>query len=775
MKYESQIELGLRSSIRRFALASKLMAGASLVTLVATDPVNAQMAGSGSSGATGVETVVVTGQKVSSDVQSLPLSVLTLNAAAIDESNAYNLVQLDGMVPGVTINATGIGAPTINIRGVGNEGYTNNSSQPGVSINENGVYIAAPGGIGTGFLDIGQIEIFKGPQGTVLGEGSDGGALNVNTVQPVVGTYSVGADASYGSYDYVRSQVSANVPIGDTMAVRVALRQESHDGWSTATQIPGDPNFGLDDENSYEARLTYLWQITPQLSMNIWGEYYSNDSHTDGAKNIFDPNPDPRQVSEDFPGYSTINSTVVAGTIAYDFGWATLKTIASYQNVTNNQSYDDDRLDYALADQMYGGHYLVNSALSSPSAHTAEIDLASPSDQRVSWIVGAFYLHQINNVATIQYENTASGPMPINYNPSPAQLTAMYADGLYNGFENKSLLKHTANAIYAQGVYHITPALNLTAGARYTWDYSTGAVSSYYSSYTDINTSFEKLTGKVSLDYNLTDDNMVYVTASKGVKPGGTNLTYVQLVKPTYLPESVDEIEVGSKNEFFDNNLRINGDVFYNDYQNMQMDSDDILPYDGGMTNVGLVHTYGVELDAAAILPYNFRLEGNIASMGGRVNSHTTLLDPVVTTSCDQRYGPFSPQDLACRAAAEESVYDHTPGKLPPLSTNITLSRQDTLPFGGTLESSIRGIYRAGYFFRVFDNPVSDKVPSMYRLDTSFKYMPDGTNFYGEFLITNLTNDADINARVAENFGLGVVSNIYVPPRQFILRIGYSM
>jgi iron complex outermembrane receptor protein len=424
---------------------------------------------------------------------------------------------------------------------------------------------------------------------------------------------------------------------------------------------------------------------------------------------------------------------------------------------------------------MYGGHYFVNSALSSPSAHTAEIDLASPSDQRLSWIVGAFYLHQINNVATIQYENTAPGPMPVNYNPSPAQLTAMYADGLYNGFENESQLKHTANAIYGQGVYHITPALTLTAGARYTWDYSTGAVSSYYSAFAHIHTSFEKLTGKVSLDYALTDDNMVYATASKGVKPGGTNLTYFQLVKPTYLPESVDEIEVGSKNEFFDNNLRINGDVFYNDYQNMQMDSDDLLPYDGGMTNVGLVHTYGVELDATAILPYNFRLEGNIASMGGRVNSHTTLLDPVMTTAVDQRYGPFSPQDLAGRAAVEEDVYGHTPGKLPNFSTTIALSREDTLPFGGNLESSIRGIYRAGYFFRVFDNPISDKIPSLYRLDASFKYTPEGANFYGEFLVTNLTNDADINARVAENFGLGVVSNIYVPPRQFVLRIGYNM
>jgi iron complex outermembrane receptor protein len=193
------------------------------------------------------------------------------------------------------------------------------------------------------------------------------------------------------------------------------------------------------------------------------------------------------------------------------------------------------------------------------------------------------------------------------------------------------------------------------------------------------------------------------------------------------------------------------------------------------LTNVGLVHTYGVELDATAILPYNFRLEGNIASMGGRVNSHTILLDPVVTTAVDQRYGPFSPQDLAGRAAAEESVYGHTPGKLPPFSTTITLSREDTLPFGGTLESSVQGIYRAGYFFRVFDNPASDKVPSMYRLDASFRYMPEGTNFYGEFLITNLTNDADVNARVAENFGLGVVSNIYVPPRQFVFRIGDSL
>ena len=171
----------------------------------------------------GIETVIVTATKMRTNLQKTPIAVTALAGKALDQANIIAPKDLDRAVPGMVVNTTPSNPLSISIRGAGYEGIENTSAQPGVSYNQNGVYIASPISLNANFLDIDTLEVIRGPQGTVLGQNSDGGAINVTTIRPQLGVYTGTTDMSVGSYDYDRFRIAGNFPLGDTAAVRVAV------------------------------------------------------------------------------------------------------------------------------------------------------------------------------------------------------------------------------------------------------------------------------------------------------------------------------------------------------------------------------------------------------------------------------------------------------------------------------------------------------------------------------------------------------------------------
>ena len=282
--------------------------------------------------------------------------------------------------------------------------------------------------------------------------------------------------------------------------------------------IPGNPNFALDNENSFTGRLNLLWKPTSRLSIDIWGEG-SPTTHTPrGPRTSSTPTPIRARSARTTPA-STASAPISArGTISYDLGWATLKSISSYQSTLVKTPEDVDLLNYSTAIALYGVHDRSPYYYRHPTAVTTEVDLVSPRGGKLEWIVGAFYLHQSSDQAFIEYQQTSPGlPMPVYLNPTPAQLGQIFGNQL--SFESQSVERHTSYSAYGQGVYHLTSNLRITAGARYSWDTSTGDVATYYSSPVKLQTSFSALTGKIGLDYDLAPDNLVYITYSDGVKP----------------------------------------------------------------------------------------------------------------------------------------------------------------------------------------------------------------------------------------------------------------
>ena len=594
-----------------------------------------------------IEEVVVTAQKVRTNLQKTPIAVTAISGASLDQAQIVGPKDLDNIVPGLVVNTTPSNPLAITIRGAGYEGIENTSAQPGVSYTQNGVYIASPISLNANFLDIETVEVLRGPQGTVFGQNSDGGAINVTTVRPKLGSFSGYADASYGSYNYDRIRAVGNLPLGDTAALRVAVQQERHDGWSVATGVPGtNGSYDLSNEDSINVRVDALWKPTPNLTLEVWGEHYGNDTNGDAYKNLNDPNPNPRQLTQDFPSKMYQRADNAAVSAGYDFGWSTAKFIGSYQQGKLNGSEDLDKLDYPTALPLLGVHDIDVVNDRAGHSYTAEVDLASKAGTKFDWIVGAFYLQQRYNEAVeeYQYNNNAFNQaqyaayqaylakpvgfapvtfyapfgLPVNLSTTNPYLveTANFTGPV--AFETRDTQKLESWSAYAQGTYHLTTALRLTLGGRYTSDNQIGVIQDYFGLLDRNNgvpfavekAKFHRFTYRAELEYDLTPLNTVYAMASNGIKPGGANLNPEAVAIPlVFAPERVDAYEFGSKNEFLGKTLRINLSAFYNKIHDYQVDSEDPLPFQGGLTNVTSAHVYGVEAEATQLLPYNLRAD----------------------------------------------------------------------------------------------------------------------------------------------------------------------
>ena len=755
---------------------------------------------------TRIEEVVVTAQKVRTNLQKTPLAVTALSGSTLDRLQIVAPKDLDNIVPGLVVNTTPSNPLAISIRGSGYEGIENTSAQPGVSYNQNGVYIASPISLNANFLDVDTLEVLRGPQGTVLGQNSDGGAINVTTVRPQLGVYTGYADASYGSYNCDRVRIVGNIPIGDTLAIRFAGQQEAHGGWSQATQVPGtNGNYPLSNEKSLNGRVDILWKPIDRLSLELWAEHYSNDSNGDAYKNLDDPDPDIRRVTQDFPSKMHQRADNVAVTTSYDLGFATAKFIASYQQGKLTGSEDLDKLDYATALPILGVHDIDVVNDRTGHSYTAEVDLASKSGGKFDYVVGAFYLQQRYNEAVeeYQYNNNAANQaaynagefnfyapfgLPVNLSP-----TNPYYDETadFNGpvaFETRDTQKLESWSAYAQGTYHITDRARLTLGGRYTVDNQIGVIQDYFGlidrnngvPFAVLKTGFRRATGRAELEYDLTPLNTVYAMVSNGIKPGGANLNPGAVDIPlVFAPEKVTALELGSKNEFFDKTLRINLSAFYNFIRDFQVDSEDPIPFQGGLTNVPKAHVYGLEAEATQLLPYNLRFDGNFTVQTSKVDSHQQLLDPAVAEQIDiANGGPFNNNDVNDRFAAfgasTGDIYGHKLPKVPPFTLNLGLQHRLDLGNAGSLTSSIHFTYRSPYFFRIYNSPATDKVPSQHQFDFNMTYLARNTHWHVDFVVVNLTNSDSVNSRYTDNFGTFITANYYVPPRQFIGRIGYS-
>lgn len=737
--------------------------------------------------AEGLNEIVVVGQKSETSIQKAPESITALSAAAMEQNNIVTPMDLNGQVPGLVMTTSEGYDRSIAIRGIGFNVPQDDAAQPSVSYHEDGIYIANPVALNSGFLDVDHIEVLRGPQGTVFGQNSIGGTINVITKAPTFDGYHGFASLATGSYALLHTSGAINVPLSDDFAIRLAGDQVRQDGYVKATQVPGSGgDYPLSDQNNYHARLTALWQPTQDLSVEVRGEFANAHQHETQGKNINDPDTDPYHETSDWPGKLTYRQELAAATINYDMGFAKVKSLTSWQAVNQGISVNEDGLDLALMSPVHDVQWFFHNS----QTFTQEVDVSSEPGGKLDWIVGSFYLHHKYKVGYDQYNTSVDDPSSPNLlyqmsNPSDQTINDVYDGHLY--FQSLADETRESYSFYGQTTYHLLESLRLTAGVRYTSDHNTTNFSDFYNLYGPpifVEQTATKVTWRAGLDYDLTDTNLLYASISTGFKPGGGNISLAPAVAPyQFQPETITAYELGSKNSFMDKKLTVNLSSFYYTDKNQQFQAEDLINFQGGVDNIPKVEVYGIEGEVSALLPYHIRFDANMTAEKSKILSHFMALDNDAGAAANATFlaggGDFECIFTGCaalnalRAGAYRDVYGNPSPMLPEVTAAASLTH--TLPFGdgSSLLSRVQVQYRDSYADTIFGKTATYTAPSYKMLNLYFDYTFANGDLDASLAISNLLDEAQVSSRFTNQFG-GETTQQYAPPREFIFRVGYQ-
>jgi iron complex outermembrane receptor protein len=716
--------------------------------------------------------VVVTAERRSSDLQTTPLAISSISSQALDASFINEISGLNAIVPSLEITKTSGFEQLVTIRGIGSETPENApTTVPGVSEFIDGVYIANTVSLDQTLFDIDHIEVLRGPQGALYGQSSIGGAINIVSQQPVLNQFSGSGDVSVGTYDLFRERAAVNVAVGDDLAVRASIQKYDHEGFATDVAIPG---LRLDDAHDVGGKIAALWRPNSTFSATLTGQWYYADQNGAEQKNIDDPDPNPRVVDQDYPAHFRLDTQLYHLNLEWDAPWAIVKSVTAYQGLDQVQREDSSRSAFALI----GAYDDVAAWNTKLANYTQEIDLLSKPGSRLEWTVGAFFLNQTSKQFVAEFEGSTPDPdttVAANVETAPPANLA---------YGNQTDVSRRSVSGFGQATYHLTPALRLTVGARINYDaYSLDARNFADSGIDRVSHGYSdsQPTGRVELDYDVAGTSLLYGSVARGYKPGGVNGTYGQDVVPvTFAPETDTALEVGAKNELFGRTLKLNVATYYDLYRNMQYIETDPVPFDGGMSNIPSVHTYGLEGEAFYTAPdHRLRVNGSLAVENGQVASSYKTLNSTVVGGIETTAGYpcfadpyilYAPAGAACAAAVEaaaEQLKGKTPPAMPKLSGSLNASYTFDAP-GGALTPRVEYVYRGSEWARVFNVPSLDRVQAYGVVNLNLEYARNNSPLRLSIAATNLFNVAGVNSRYTDPYGTGQTSQEFIPPLQVV-------
>lgn len=563
----------------------------------------------------GLEEIVVTAQKTGATaVQKTPIAISAFSGAGLDNSLTTNIKDLAGYAPGLSVGQFTANAE-IYIRGIG----TNNvftGSDPDVTLQIDGVYIARPAAAFGDFLDVDRVEVLRGPQGTLYGRNSVGGTINIISKQPS-DTFTGQEELTLGNYGEIQEQLYISGPLIpgalqgsiainylrhnaylDNVAsggndifnanhggMRGQLRFEASDSITATTRF--DLSIRDENDNGYDILLAPVSGLT--LNNSILGNY--------------------SKVAIDSPQYTFARNGGISEEIdaGIDSHWS-FKSISAYRESAYHLHLDGD--DTAVLNN-------IVQQEENESQVTQEFNLqANYSD--FAAVAGLYYFHE-DDPAIV---NVLVHPTPLI--PGPPRLTE-------SNFTPTTTTD--AEAAFVQGTYHITPSIGLTLGYRYTLEnkrfdqdyqkFFVGPPAINLATYPFVDSEkrdFHGSTPKFGLDWEVTDDAMLYASATRGYKSGGFDYAAATKAEESFNPETIWSYEVGAKTEWFDRRLRANLTGFLYDYSNLQVQN--LLgPGVIFITNAAKATIKGIEAEFSAKPLPNWQLTTNLTLLNARYDS----------------------------------------------------------------------------------------------------------------------------------------------------------
>ena len=605
------------------------VAGAAMMTaagqVCAQEKVHAQEA-------TALDEIVVTAQKRSENLQDVPVAVTALTADQLKDQRVNDVLALSGLSPGLQIKTDDNAAnPRIFIRGIGVNDF-NPSTASAVGVYVDGVYVASPLAQMAGFYDLQQVEVLRGPQGTLYGRNTTGGAINVTTKKPT-STPQGDLAVDYGRFDTLNVQAGFGGPLaGDALAFRIAGLYDKSDGY-TLNRLTG--NKGNDAERK-AVRAALRYTPDSKLTVDLSASYskatggsiltYNRSLVAQTAEAASTATPDPTfgyifckpeyytsGQCTNVAGYANTSSNKYEGdyrfegkdivklfgatsAISYDFGGVTLYSITGYQKAKRDDYEETDANPISIFDARY---------IAEQDTTSQEFRLQSNGETPLRWVFGVYGARDnLDNNSHYNVLEVLRVPDPVN-NPTgmdPANSVGVFGWPLHQ--------KTTSYAAFGQADYDLTPKLTLTGGLRWSQDKKTFHYVSDvdYGLLTlfeyDNEKTFSSISGRVGLRYAISDGANVYATYNRGTKSGG--FFSGQTTDPDdlgpYRDETVNAYEMGAKSEFLDRRLRVNVSAFYYDYKDLQVYT--VIQRNGLpvqlFTNASKARVYGGEAEVEA-------------------------------------------------------------------------------------------------------------------------------------------------------------------------------
>ena len=746
-----------------------------------------------------IEEVIVSAEKRNESLQDVSISVTALTEDVLETKNITDFVGLSAIAPGVTVAKNEGYKTIISIRGVGDETNQNAIAAPSVALHMDGIFIASKFSLRTDFIDLERIEVLRGPQGTLFGQNSTGGTINVISQKPSFDETKGKIDLAIGNYGLTKFRGAVNIPLSDKVATRMSVVSTDRNGFSKNILNNQD----LDDANHTSLRSDWFFDISDTTSLRVFGQFFDANNNGAAMKGLDDPTPNPRKLAQDSASDYQLSSEIIAAILNVELGFADLKILASSQEDDIYVSRDNDRHNFGDvhgSGPLEGIPYIAaeyRPETSVVETTTFEVNLISnePINEKIDWIVGALYFdHEIanaiyevkdvNNIKLLDQMDGAFTPYvhaPIcATNPFEGICFAAYDAEL--GFVSEAYPTRESFSVYGQATYNAQDNMRYIFGMRYTEDSFSSDVTNFFGLQTYlIEDEIDEKTGKFAIEYDVDGDTMVYASYTKGFKPGGSNLTFgwpeddeqnfgaqpaPQLIYPLFKSEIIDAFELGLKTDLMEGRMRANVSAFMYDYENLQFQSTDPDVYRGGVANIPESEMSGVELELIGILSDSLSMDLRISTLDTEITADYEALDNIKS---ELYFFGEEPQRYALR----ENIKGNRLAKSPEFTANFGLQYNGELKSGIPLRATAEVIHRGDFQQRVFNSPFVDQVDSytVVNLTTSIEISETSGV---DFMILNASDKDGVNSAMTDVFGVAGTGIELIPPRQFILRVRKS-
>ncbi|HEX4740595.1 MAG TPA: TonB-dependent receptor [Caulobacteraceae bacterium] len=699
----------------------------------------AQQTAANSQSQTTLTEVVVTAERRTQALQKTAIAASVLTGKSLIEKNVITVDQLQFVTPSLTVNNFGQGN-NVDIRGIG-KGEHNSQTGTGVVTYRDGVPTFPGYFQEEPYFDVASVEVLRGPQGTFSGQNATGGALIVNTNNPVIGGgYDGYIYGRFGNYTDGAAQGAVNIPINDTLAARIAFNTEYRKTFfHVSGPWTGDPN-----PRWGSLQLSLLWTPNSQLKVLFKTDYnYLNNGAYFGPLLGVTPKADFFNFSNNY--HTSAIDQFMRSILRIDY---TTQSGIDFRSVTGVQwgrtGWTGDIEDGAAATALFP--IMIDEGVDE-TLWTQEFNVISPADKPVTWVLGAFYENNTYN-------------FPFN----------RFDIGLPKGVFDDDLFgvnRTWTAAAFGQVSLNLPAGFQLQAGVRYsawsTFNNATFYVPEFLPflfAHQIATETGDNTTGKITLNWNVDDHNFLYAFVASGAKPGGLNVavysaaTFSFPIPGPFGQEYVWDYEVGWKSSFLDNHVHTQLGGYYNDFKHFQVS----LPIPNNPTQTTEYNVpnttvlYGFEGSVQAAFG-GFSFNADLGLEKSRIDTFFVVLpgSTGVPGLCNSATGPAT--------ATCVDLQGHPQTYAPEVTFNVGVQYRYLLRNGDTITPAISFAHISDQWGTVFDNAAAgDHLGPRNLLNASIAWQ------HGTWVVTafgtNLMDDRYVAAIISP---LEMVGN----PRQY--------